>query len=871
MSGTAAATGPAASGVRRWERREWLSALLSLPVAFLVLICCVLPLAWMLWQIAADPAAWRGLIPTGFQQRLLARTLTYSVLVATIATLLGLPAALVLGRGRGVGARLLWFALPVGLLMPSVAYAYGWSQMLRLLGMVLEPAGALDVARCVFTLAAWLWPLPAGILGLALRRLDVNLQQQALLDGALWHVTARQLAGPLAASLASVTVLASQEFAVYEPTGISVVATEVRMVYETGLYSSPANPINQPMSGRSAAEAPDDGAGELCRRSAAAVATALPLLAVVTVLGAATAWGARSASAAEELDAGPWPRSLDAGKAPLVIAWLVVSVTLLVPVASLVASRIDSPNQLAGPLDVLAKFRPQIAGSLLLAGMAGFAALVAAFSATVRGGQRWPLVVSLATFLAGGQLLAIALIRLYNRPALGWVYDNPPVVVMAYFARFGWLALLAAAVTWSRPWRHLRDVAAVDGAGGPQTALHVVAPLAWPLLGASAVLVAVLSLTEVPATVLISPLRPQPIIPMLMTWVHMQRYDDMLEGSLLLMGIVVLFALVVTGLVAFGLRIGARSQQPEARSGMPTGRFFFWLLAPGSWLLLPGCGDPNAPEAIWLRTGAGPGQVVYPRCVDYSPKDDSFFVVDRLARVQHIDREGNYLSHWTMPDAQNGKPTGVTVGPDGNVYLADTHYQRVMVYAPDGTFVRKWGSMGKDPGQFIYPTDVAFDEKGHVFVSEYGDNDRIQVFTQQGEFLYTFGKPGRGPGELARPQSMVIDKGLVYVTDASNHRISVFKTDGTFVRTMGSAGAGLGQFRWPYGLAQDRRGNLVVVEFGNNRVQLIDKNTGRGLKVWGAAGRAPGELAYPWAVAVDKRGRIVTVDAGNNRLQVFEF
>ena len=48
--------------------------------------------------------------------------------------------------------------------------------------------------------------------------------------------------------------------------------------------------------------------------------------------------------------------------------------------------------------------------------------------------------MSLATFLLGGQLLAIALIHLYNQDALRWVYDGPVVVAMAYFARFGWLA-----------------------------------------------------------------------------------------------------------------------------------------------------------------------------------------------------------------------------------------------------------------------------------------------------------------------------------------------------------------------------------------------------------------------------------------------
>jgi DNA-binding beta-propeller fold protein YncE len=286
---------------------------------------------------------------------------------------------------------------------------------------------------------------------------------------------------------------------------------------------------------------------------------------------------------------------------------------------------------------------------------------------------------------------------------------------------------------------------------------------------------------------------------------------------------------------------------------------------------LTGCSKSSTPDHIWLETGTGPGQVVYPRGIAHFAKDDTTFVVDRMARIQQFDRTGNCLNAFRMPDWKNGKPVGLTIGPDGNIYVPDTHYQRVIVFTPDGKEIRRWGSFGHDDGQFVYPTDIAFDSKNHSFVSEYGDNDRIQVFDAAGKFLYKFGKFGQGNGEFSRPQDMVIDQDTIYLTDACNHRIDVFKTDGTWVRNMGSCGDKLGQFRFPYGMDIDKAGHLIVAEFGNNRIQMIDKQTGQGLKVWGGSGRDPGQLAYPWGVTVDNQNRIIAVDAGNNRLQIFEF
>ncbi|CAN5404523.1 hypothetical protein BH09PLA1_BH09PLA1_01170 [soil metagenome] len=814
--------------------------------------CCIAPILWIVIQLVFNPLALSELRLDSFRVRLISRTLLYNGAAAIVATLLAIPAAIVLGRGRGIFAAALWFVLPISLLLPSLTFAYGWKQWLRLAQFDLEPAGLADIARCVWSLATWLFPVPAIVMGLSLRPLDTNLQQQAQLDGVLWRVTARQILAPAIAATAIVAVLAMQEFAVYEPTGISVIATETRMVFETGAFSSPDNPITQQLIGSSSMP----GLQDQRARAAAAVAVSVPMLIAIALLAMIAGIGARKLSAADAIESGTWPRSLDTRFFVVLAAWLIVLIAIATP---LVALALSLKRKFNPPL-ILAEFGPQIGGSILIASLTGALVIALALAAAVRR-NRVIAIVALTSFLLGGQLVAIALIRLYNHPSTVWLYQSALPVMMAYVARFGWIVLFAAGATFSAPWRSVRDLAAVDGASSFAAARYVVWPLAWPLLGASALFVTALSLSEVPATVLLAPQRPQMLVPLLMTWVHMLRYDPMIEASLLTAGMVVAIGLIAVLLGGIEIRTRRRLPRPVIAA----------ILCLITLAGIAGCNSRSTPQEIWLNTGTGPGQVVYPRGICYSPGDDTFFVVDRAAHVQHLDRNGTCLSDWRMPQSQQGKPVGLSVGPDGNLYVPDTHYHRVIVYKPDGTKIREFGGRGTAPGQFIYPTDIAFDSRGYMFVAEYGDNDRIQVFDREGTFAYQFGKFGDGPGEFSRPQSIVIDNDYLYVTDACNHRIGVFKTDGTFVRNMGSVGSGPGEFRFPYGMDMDRDGDLIVCEFGNNRLQKIDKQTGKSKGTWGAAGREDGQLAYPWGVAVDKHDRVVAVDAGNNRLQVFKF
>jgi DNA-binding beta-propeller fold protein YncE len=289
------------------------------------------------------------------------------------------------------------------------------------------------------------------------------------------------------------------------------------------------------------------------------------------------------------------------------------------------------------------------------------------------------------------------------------------------------------------------------------------------------------------------------------------------------------------------------------------------------------------PEAVLVigEPGRGPGQFVYPRACAVGP-DDELFVADKTGRIQRFDASGRLIGWWTLPyvsdptvhrtdaaDRPAGYPVGMAFDPAGRLFVADTHYYRVLIYATDGRLLGQFGRHGRGPGEFIYTTSVAFDADGFVYVAEYGGNDRVQKFTSEGAFVAEFGSPGAEPGNFRRPQAMAIDAGgRLWVADACNHRLCVYDGAGRLIRVIGSAGRQPGQFHFPYGLTWDRQGNLLVSEFGNCRITKLSAD-GRALDTWGRLGREVGELKAPWSAAVDSRNRVYVVDSANNRVVRF--
>ena len=50
---------------------------------------------------------------------------------------------------------------------------------------------------------------------------------------------------------------------------------------------------------------------------------------------------------------------------------------------------------------------------------------------------------------------------------------------------------------------------------------------------------------------------------------------------------------------------------------------------------------------------------------------------------------------------------GIDVDAAGNVYVADRFANRIQKFDNNGIFIRSWGAVGFDNGEFLQPSDVA--------------------------------------------------------------------------------------------------------------------------------------------------------------------
>jgi hypothetical protein len=99
----------------------------------------------------------------------------------------------------------------------------------------------------------------------------------------------------------------------------------------------------------------------------------------------------------------------------------------------------------------------------------------------------------------------------------------------------------------------------------------------------------------------------------------------------------------------------------------------------------------------------------------------------------------------------------------------------------------------------------------------------VYKFDATGALVDTWGVKGSGQGEFSYPSGIAVDAaGTVYVADTFNHRIQQFDNAGNFMSEWGSEGNGDGAFNLPFGVATDSSDTIYVADTFNNRIQIFD-------------------------------------------------
>ncbi len=244
------------------------------------------------------------------------------------------------------------------------------------------------------------------------------------------------------------------------------------------------------------------------------------------------------------------------------------------------------------------------------------------------------------------------------------------------------------------------------------------------------------------------------------------------------------------------------------------------------------------------------------------------------------------------------EPTGATFDAGGNMYIADrsNHTIRKLTAAGDlSTFAGLAGTLGPADGtggaaRFSYPTGVAADSGGNVYVADYSA-PTIRKITPAAEVATLAGVWGStgsadGTGSAARfnqPAGVAVDgAGNVYVADTFNHTIRKITPTAVVSTLAGLAGSsgnadgqgGAARFYLPHGIAADAAGNVYVADTFNYTIRKITPggmvSTLAGLA--GSYGSADGSgsaarFYAPHAICVSPAGSLFVADTFNGTIR----
>ncbi|PYE47771.1 NHL repeat-containing protein, partial [Paenibacillus barcinonensis] len=247
--------------------------------------------------------------------------------------------------------------------------------------------------------------------------------------------------------------------------------------------------------------------------------------------------------------------------------------------------------------------------------------------------------------------------------------------------------------------------------------------------------------------------------------------------------------------------------------------------------------------------------------------NDNLYIADTSnQRVRRVDAvtgiittvagdgsEGYSGDGGTALSAQLNDPLDVAIDSNGNVYIADSDNESIRKVDPAGTITtvagngpEHWGALNDGDGgpatkAEFYPSGVAFDSSGNLYISDTASSTIRKVDFTTGEITRVAGNrtPGySGDGGAATSASLKYPRGIrldsndnLYIADRHNAAIrKVDKFTGNISTVAGTGTEGysgdLGSatsaaLNNPYAVAVGNNGNVYIADWFNNRIRRV--------------------------------------------------
>jgi sugar lactone lactonase YvrE len=238
-------------------------------------------------------------------------------------------------------------------------------------------------------------------------------------------------------------------------------------------------------------------------------------------------------------------------------------------------------------------------------------------------------------------------------------------------------------------------------------------------------------------------------------------------------------------------------------------------------------------------------------------------------------------------------PYGVAIDSSGNLYVSDSNNNQIRLITPAGvvsTFAGS-GAIGSANGigtaaSFSHPTGIAVDSSGNVYVAD-TNNHLIRKITSAGlvSTLAGTGVIGHADGASSvatfyYPTGVAVDSsGSVYVSDTNNNEVRKISSTGAVSTLAGSPlsqgyvnGTGaLASLNLPMGIAVDSNGNVYVSESGDIRVVTpagVVSSLAGGIAAFTAPASGVLGISGPGGVAIDKNGNVYVAEIAANQIRV---